>query len=47
MTYISDADLKGMIPDFVKRIVTEDEGRQAGKINELLLEWKTEGSQAG
>ena len=37
MTYISDADLKGMIPDFVKRLVTEDEGRQAGKINELLL----------
>ena len=41
VTYISDADLKGYIPNFVKRIVTEDQGRQAGKINELLLEWKT------
>lgn len=41
VTYISDGDLKGSIPDFVKRQITETEGEVAGHVNEFLKEWRS------
>ena len=38
VTYVSDGDIKGSIPDFVKRYVSESQGSVAGKMNACLKE---------
>lgn len=36
MSYIFEMDLKGSIPNFIKRKVTKNQGEVAGRINGLL-----------
>ena len=36
VTYLSDGDVKGKIPDFLKRSVMEEEGPIAGILSDLL-----------
>lgn len=40
VTYLSDSDIKGMIPDMIKKIIAQNQGSVAGRINECLKEWR-------
>ena len=40
LTYISDSDLKGDLPDFVKNMVVKDEGEVAAKVHRCLIDWR-------
>ena len=40
VTYMSDGDIKGSIPDFVKRIFSQNQGSVASRVNGLLKEWR-------
>ena len=31
--YMSDVDIKGMIPDMIKRVLSQNQGSVAGRIN--------------
>lgn len=47
VTYISDGDIKGSIPDFVKRYVSEGQGSVAGKMNACLKEMRANKKNKG
>lgn len=36
VTYLSDGDIKGSIPGFVKNIVSQNQGEIASRVNECL-----------
>jgi len=38
--YLSDADIKGMIPGMIRRILSQNQGSVAGRINECLKLWR-------
>lgn len=40
VTYISDGDVKGSIPDFIKKIFSKGQGEVVSKVNDLLKVWR-------
>lgn len=40
VTYISDVDIKGSIPDFVKKILSSGQGEIVSKVNGFLKEYR-------
>jgi hypothetical protein len=36
VTYLSDGDIKGSIPGFVKNLISQSQGEVASKVNDCL-----------
>lgn len=47
VTYLSDADVKGDIPDFVKNQVSKNAGQVAGRVNACLKDWRAKQAATG
>lgn len=41
VTYIADVDVRGMIPDFVKKITAKNQGEVASRVNACVIDWKS------
>ena len=41
VTYLSDGDVKGLLPSFLKRGVMEEEGPIAGMLKEWVMDCKS------